>query len=126
MVQDALLETAKCVLDEVSLNVIKSANSIMAMSNMYYRFTSLVTDDEYSRLPIGLRMNVVSNQSVSKREFELYALAIAVVNGCRVSIDTHEKSLKKEGLKREQIQHVVKIASVIYAMCRVLEIEKIA
>ena len=93
---------------------------------MYYRFTSLVTDDEYSRLPIGLRMNVVSNQSVSKREFELYALSIAVVNGCRVSIDTHEKSLKKEGLKREQIQHVVKIASVIYAMCRVLEIEKIA
>jgi len=126
LVQDALLETAKSVLNEKTLSFIKSANSIMAMSNMYHRFTSLVTDEEYSKLPIGLRMNVISDHGLSRKEFELYSLAIAVVNGCRVSIDTHERSLKKEGVRREQIQHVVKIASVIYALSRVLEIEKIS
>jgi alkyl hydroperoxide reductase subunit D len=124
LVQDALFETASAILDDKTLSFIKSANSTMAMSNMYHRFTSLVTDDEYSKLPIGLRMNVISDHGVSRKEFELYSLAIAVVNGCRVSIDTHERSLKKEGVRREQIQHVVKIASVIYALSRVLEIEK--
>ncbi|MBT4989910.1 MAG: alkyl hydroperoxide reductase [Rickettsiales bacterium] len=122
-VEEALLETAEYLLDSKTIDVIKSATSIMAMSNMYHRFTSLVSDEEYSRLPIGLRMNVICDHGIPKREFELYSFAIAVVNGCRVSIDTHERTLKKEGVRREQIQHAAKIASVIYALARVIEID---
>ncbi|MBT4922409.1 MAG: alkyl hydroperoxide reductase [Rickettsiales bacterium] len=125
-VEEALLETAESLLDAKTLGAIKSANAIMAMSNMYHRFTSLVSDAEYAKLPIGLRMNVVGDYGIEKREFELYSLAISVVNGCRVSIDTHERSLKKEGVRREQIQHVAKIASVIYALSRVIEMDNSA
>lgn len=35
------------------------ASTIMAMNNVYYRFTHLVTIDAYSKLPAKLRMNKV-------------------------------------------------------------------
>src|SRR3954471_24102834 len=49
-----------------ALNAAKSAASIMAMNNIYYRFTHLVGGD-YPTLPARLRMNVMANPAWTRR-----------------------------------------------------------
>src|SRR5690606_1908145 len=58
-------------LDDTARTAAKSAASIMAMNNVYYRFTHLVHDDELSKLPAKLRMNVIGSPGIAKVDFEL-------------------------------------------------------
>src|ERR1041384_2236732 len=44
----------------------KAAASIMAMNNIYYRFTHLASDPDYATMPARLRMNVIANPGVEK------------------------------------------------------------
>ena len=99
----------------------KAAAAIMAMNNVYYRFTHLVEKDEYQRLPARLRMNVIANPGTSKENFELYALAVSAVNGCGKCITAHEKVLREAGFTAEQVQAAARIAAVVHAVAVTLE-----
>ena len=99
----------------------KAAAAIMAMNNVYYRFTHLVEKDEYQRLPARLRMNVIANPGTSKENFELYALAVSAVNGCGKCMAAHEKVLRQAGLTAEQVQAAARIAAVVHAVAVTLE-----
>src|SRR6201999_3161706 len=92
-----------------ALNAAKAAAAIMAMNNIYYRFTHLASNAEYRTLPAKLRMNVIGNPGVDKADFELWSLAVSAVNGCGMCIDSHEHELRKAGLTTEAIQAAVRI-----------------
>ena len=98
----------------------KAAAAIMAQNNVYYRFTHLATNKEYSTLPAKLRMNVIGNPGVDKVDFELYSLAVSAINACGMCIDAHEDVLKKAGLGAESIQTAVRIAATVQAVASVL------
>jgi lipoyl-dependent peroxiredoxin subunit D len=102
----------------------KAAASIMAMNNIYYRFTHLVSDRDYAAMPARLRMNVIANPGVPKADFELWSLAVSAINGCGMCIDAHNKVLKEAGVSREAIQQVVRIAAVIHAIAATLDGEQ--
>ncbi|MEO8803800.1 MAG: alkyl hydroperoxide reductase, partial [Rudaea sp.] len=53
----------------------RTAAAIMAMNNIYYRFTHLVGDSDYQSLRAGLRMNALANPGCDKVDFELCSLA---------------------------------------------------
>lgn len=108
-------------LDDESLRAAKAAAAIMGMNNIYYRFLHLVEDNDYSRMPARLRMNVIGAPGVDKADFELYSLAASAVNGCGMCITAHESVLRKAGVSKEAIQSAVRIASVIHAVAAVLE-----
>jgi alkyl hydroperoxide reductase subunit D len=108
-----------------ALNAAKSAAALMAMNNIYYRFTHLVSDTEYARMPAQLRMNVLAQTGIDKLDFELYSLAVSAIHGCGKCLDSHEKILSKQGISKEIIQHAVRIASIIHATAMVLETENI-
>ncbi len=108
-------------LDDASLRAAKAAAAIMGMNNIYYRFLHLVEDNDYSRMPARLRMNVIGAPGVDKADFELYSLAASAVNGCGMCITAHESVLRKAGVSKEAIQSAVRIASVIHAVAAVLE-----
>ena len=72
----------------------RAAASIMAMNNIYYRFTHLASAPDYKTLPARLRMNVIGKPGVDKADFELWCLAVSAINGCGVCIDSHEKILR--------------------------------
>ena len=57
----AITDWAAPTLGEAELNGARAAAAIMAMTNVYYRFTHLVGDAEYQNLRAGLRMNVLAN-----------------------------------------------------------------
>jgi lipoyl-dependent peroxiredoxin subunit D len=103
---------------------VKAAASIMAMNNIYYRFTHLASDPDYATMPARLRMNVIANPGVDKADFELWSLAVSAINGCGKCIDAHDQVLRKAGVSREAIQQAVRIASVIHAVAATLDGEQ--
>jgi len=108
-------------LDEAQFNAARAAASIMGMNNIYYRFTHLVDNDEYQKLPAKLRMNVIGNPGVDKTDFELYCLAVSAINGCGACVSSHEKIVRKGGITTEGVQSAVRIASVIHGVAVALE-----
>jgi alkyl hydroperoxide reductase subunit D len=99
-----------------ALRAAQAAAAIMGMNNIYYRFTHLVSEKEYATMRAGLRMNVLANPGVPHVDFELWSLAVSAINGCGMCMDSHEKVVIQKGANREQVQAVVKIASVINAV----------
>jgi alkyl hydroperoxide reductase subunit D len=108
-------------LTPAAVTAAKSAAAIMAMNNIYYRFTHLASDPDYATMPARLRMNVIANPGVEKADFELWSLAVSAINGCGKCIDSHEQVLRKAGIGREAIQQAVRIASVIHAVAATLD-----
>src|SRR5277367_534842 len=108
-----------------ALAAAKAASSIMAMNNVYYRFTHLVGGD-YPNMPARLRMNVMARPGVDKATFELWSLAVSAVNGCGICMESHERAVLQHGLTAEQVQAAVRIASVVYAAAAALDGEAAA
>jgi alkyl hydroperoxide reductase subunit D len=104
-----------------ALTAARAAASIMAMNNIYYRFTHLASAPDYQTLPARLRMNVIGKPGVDKVDFELWCLAVSAINGCGVCIDSHEKILRQAGLSAEQVQAAVRIAAVVHAVAATLD-----
>ena len=103
------------------LNGARTAAAIMAMNNVYYRFTHLVGDNEYQTMRAGLRMNAMSNPGCDKIDFELCSLAVSAINGCGMCMDSHEKTLRKHSVSAQAIQSAVRIAAVVNAVAVTLE-----
>jgi len=104
-------------------NAAKAAAAIMAMNNVYYRATHLMSSDEYRKMPAKLRMNVIGSPGVDKVDFELWSLAVSAVNGCGMCLDSHEKVVRKAGLSAEQVQAALRIAAAVNAAAAVMDAE---
>ena len=98
----------------------KTAAALMGMNNVYYPFVEMTEDPDLKGLPPGLRMNAYANHGgVSKKKFEMYALAASIVGKCQFCIKNHYDLLKKEGMTVTELQMVGKIAAVINAVGKV-------
>jgi alkyl hydroperoxide reductase subunit D len=119
LVAEAEAEAAARLSPE-AVNAAKAAAAIMAMNNVYYRFTHLASNPEYRTLPARLRMNVIGSPGIEKVDFELFCLAVSAINGCGACVDSHEKVLKQHGVKTETVQASVRLASVVQAVAATL------
>ena len=104
-----------------ALTAARAASAIMAMNNIYYRFSHLASAPDYKTLPARLRMNVIGKPGVERGDFELWCLAVSAINGCGACIDSHEKVLRNAGFTAEQVQAAVRIASVVHAVAATLD-----
>jgi len=96
----------------------------MSMNNIYYRFTYMSSNEEYKAMQSKLRMNIIGSHGVEKTDFELWSLAVSVINGCGMCIDSHESLLRKHDFTKDQIQLAVRIASVMHAIAVTLDAEE--
>ncbi len=108
-------------LSEAEMNGAKAAASIMSMNNVYYKFTEVLED--YRTMPAKLRMNILANPGVDTVDFEIWALAVSAINGCKACVLAHEKTLRDHDISKEQVQTAVRIASTIHAVAVTLEAE---
>ena len=98
----------------------KTAAALMGMNNVYYPFVEMTEDPDLKGLPPGLRMNAYANHGgVSKKKFEMYALAASIVGKCQFCVKNHYDLLKKEGMTVTELQAVGKIAAVINAIGKI-------
>jgi lipoyl-dependent peroxiredoxin subunit D len=124
-VMEAILGEFAPHLSAEALEAARAAAAIMAMNNVYYRFTHLVRSD-YPNIPAKLRMNVMARPGVDKATFELWSLAVSAVNGCGMCMESHERAVRQHGLTAEQVQAAVRIAAVVHAAAAVLDGETTA
>ena len=108
-------------LGEAELAGARAAAAMMAMTNVYYRFTHNAANKEYETLRAGLRMNVMANPGIDKIAFELASLAVSAINGCSRCVDSHEKTVREHGVSAQGVQSAVRIASVVHAVAVTLE-----
>lgn len=98
----------------------KTAAALMGMNNVYYPFVEMTGDETLKKTPPGLRMNAYATHGgVSKKKFEMYALAASIVGKCHFCVKSHYDILKKEGMTVQQLQSVGRIASVVAALNKV-------
>lgn len=119
---DALIKDYPDQLTVEMVQAAKSAATIMAMNNVYYRFTHLASDQEIRLLPAKLRMNVLANPGIDKMDFELMNLAVSAINGCGACMDAHVNQLIKAGVSRLGVQSCIRIASVVNAVTQAMSI----
>jgi lipoyl-dependent peroxiredoxin subunit D len=108
-------------LSPAAIAAAKSAASVMAMNNIYYRFVHLASNREYATMPARLRMNIIANPGVDKADFELWSLAVSAINGCGACIDAHEKILNEAGVTAATIQTAVRFAAIIQSVAVAIE-----
>jgi alkyl hydroperoxide reductase subunit D len=103
-----------------AMDAARAAAAIMAMNNVYYRFTHLSSNSEYRQMPARLRMNVIGAPGIDKTDFELFCLAVSAINGCGTCVDAHEKVLRQHGIRAEVVQTAVRVGAVVAAIGRTL------
>lgn len=104
---------------------IKTAASIMAMNNIYYRAIHLAENKELAAMPAQLRMNGLLNPGVPKVDFELFALAASTINGCGMCIHAHVKQVLETGMHLLAVHSVLRIAAVLNSLVFVLGAEEL-
>ncbi len=104
----------------------RTAAALMAMNNIYYRSTHLISNPEYAKLPARLRMNAIAKPGIDKLDFELISLAVSAINGCGMCLDAHEKEVIGKGATKEGVQDALRIAATIHAVAVTLETEALA
>lgn len=118
----AATNEADNLLTPEEIQAAKSAAVIMAMNNIYYRFTHTMTDNSYATMPANLRMNVMANPGCDKISFELSSLAVSAMNGCGKCMNAHVGQLEKANVSKQGIQSAIKIASVMQAAAMAREL----
>ena len=97
-----IMDEAKEHLSEVAIDAALGAAAIMGMNNVAYRAKHWLGDD-FAQVKFGLRMNIISKPGVDKADFELWALAVSTINGCEHCSIAHDKTVRTEGLTKEQV-----------------------
>ena len=117
----AVLDEAATYLTPEALEAAKAAAAIMAMNNIFYRFKHLTSNEKYSTMRGGLRMNVMRTHGIDPLDFELWATVVSAINNCGACVDAHEKTLREKGVSEEKI-----LAAIMHAIAVVLDTEKVA
>jgi alkyl hydroperoxide reductase subunit D len=101
-----------------------TAASIMGMTNVWYSYMEQSDDGELQKLPPELRMNAyAAHGGVSKRKFEMWALAASLVGKCHFCISNHVAMLKKDGMSASDLKQVGRIAATINSIALTLNAE---
>ena len=122
----AAVDEAATHLTVEALDAAKAAAAIMGMNNIFYRFKHLTSNEKYSTMRGGLRMNVMRTHGIDPLDFELWATVVSAINNCAACVDAHEKTLREKGFTEEKILAAVRIAAVLHAVAVVLDAEKVA
>ncbi len=71
-------------------------------------------------MPANLRMTGIRSHGHDQLDFELFCLAVSVINGCVFCVKAHEKQLIEGGVSEDKILAGVRIAAVMNGLASVL------
>lgn len=113
----ALIKALEELINEEQLvRAAQLAASLMAMTNIYYRFTHFTENKEVEHVPTGLRMQGMMNPGVDRVTFEILSLAVSALNGCSACISSHARQLQEHGFSAVSIARIGRISAVIHAV----------
>lgn len=112
----AIEKDASSVISKEAIEDAKASASIMGMNGIYYRFRHLVEKESYNKKPANLRMMRMAKPATTKIDFELNSMACAVLAGCQMCIQSHEKILLDGGVSEDEVHDVARIAAVLHGV----------
>ncbi len=121
ILRDATLADAKAVVAPGVIEDAAAAATLMAMTNVYYRFRHMIGKPGYSAKAPRLRMGRMKQPLTTKIDMDLFALAVSAINGCEGCIKAHEKGILEGGLTEDHVNDAVRIASVFQAAAAALD-----
>jgi len=124
-VSEAIFTEAEKHLTLEQITGAKAAATVMAMSNVYYRFLHLTINEKYATIPARLRMNIMRNHGADHIDFELWCTAVSAINNCGTCVSSHEKVLRDKGVSEETILASVRLAAVLHSIATILEAESV-
>jgi alkyl hydroperoxide reductase subunit D len=121
IVLNTISSESRAHLSEQAADGARTAAAIMAMNNVYYRFTHLTDNEKYKQIPARLRMQGMRTHGVDAVDFELWCTAVSAINNCKTCVASHEQVLRDKGMTEEQVTAAIRIAAVIQAAATVLD-----
>jgi len=119
----SIIRTSGAISD-AEVNGALTAAALMGMNNVWYPYVEMSGDPELKARPAQLRMQAYATHGgVSKRLFELYALAASIVGKCHHCIQSHYALLKQEGMNVDQLRDAGRIAAAIAAAANASAVE---
>ena len=127
VIRAAMTETKKRLpadTSDATINAVRTAASLMAMNNIYYRSRHLLHNDMLDQVPARLRMQGMMSHGQPQVDFELWSVAVSAINGCGMCLESHVGKLVKEhGVRLEAVNDVLRISAVLFATASVLDQE---
>lgn len=118
--------TAKVVIDDSYINIIKSLVAIMTMNNTLYKFTKNSSVTDLINYKHELHDSVTAgNHDIDIVTFNMCQVAISIINNCNQCADFYVKKLLKRGLTLNTVTSVLKVVAVLRATAEVLEMESL-
>lgn len=96
-----------------ALDDARAAASLMAMTNVYYRFKHFIADDEIEKMPSRLRMKRTARPEGDEADFELFCVAVSAMNACEACVRHHSDKALKGGLTRTQLADAVRVGATL-------------
>lgn len=116
---------AKLHLEDQHFKAARSACAIMSQNNTYFCFLEMLNDPEITYNVGELKMDVLHNSGIDQGEFEMYLLAISIINKCSYCVKYHRNKLIKKGLSNIAVKNIGKIAATLAGVSDVLNIENL-
>lgn len=122
---EALDEEVRERMSEAAIGAAKTAAALMAMTNVYFRATHLMRNQDYAAMRTGLRLNRLADPGVDKGDFEFWCFVVSAVNGCGACLDAHEEELRQRSWPATHIREGLRIAAAIAAAASILRAERV-
>tara|TARA_Y100001970_G_C13772668_1_gene621288 strand:- start:95 stop:628 length:534 start_codon:yes stop_codon:yes gene_type:complete len=104
---------------------IKSTVAIMTLNNLWYSYRDAMPSTEMRVGPQKLRVNIMGSfAGLNKILFESISLCVSAINGCKFCIKSHSQLLVDSGKTKDYILTIGRIASVIKAAEKSIQIQK--
>lgn len=114
---------AKMYLEQDDATACKVASITISMTSVYHKFNKEVEDKELRSMHSKLKMSQLAIYGNNQPNFDMYCLAISILNGCRYCMNIHINKLLNAKVSKETIQHIARIVAVLQATRDTLEIE---
>jgi len=108
--------------DDATVAASKSAATMMAMTNVYFRSLHLMSDPGLATLPARLSMDVMTEPGIVGIDFVLMSFGISAIGGCGMCMTSKLAECRKASVSDEALQSTLRIAAVINAANRALRI----
>ena len=125
MIFNHIKSEAKLYLEESDAQACKLAVIMTNMLNTYNNFKYSVYDEEFRKIPSESYIKDVKVANIDETDFELYALAVSILNECKYSMDVFTKKLSDKGVSRQTICTVNRIVCVLKAASDILTMEQL-
>lgn len=111
-------------LSDKAVDVALACTTAMTLNNYGFRAKHWLGHD-FEAIRFGLRNGVSLKPGVVQADYELWAVAVSVVNGCEQCTQAHSRDAQEQGLSTLQLWEAVKIASVIQAIAQTIHMETV-